>query len=220
VKPEKGRGGDCVAVGLRTLEEFDEAFERAGKKWKRVIVEESLAGVGVRMIYVAPEVISARLSLPPGVTGDGKRTLQALIEAENRRRDEDPLGLEVILVDDTLLAAMRRRGLSMNDVPALGHRVVLTDVANCMLGAGFIVCGNELHPSYKRVVEQACRSIPGLELAGVDLQILDIGQPAAPGNHWVLELNAAPGFDSFHAPVAGKPVDVAGAIVDMLRRRG
>jgi D-alanine-D-alanine ligase-like ATP-grasp enzyme len=58
--------------------------------------------------------------------------------------------------------------------------------------------------------------LPDLHFAAVDLMIRDLTQPAAPGNHWVLEVNGAPGLVNFYYPWEGEPQDVAGRLVERL----
>ena len=55
-----------------------------------------------------------------------------------------------------------------------------------------------------------------MHLVAVDMMMADPTQPAEPGNHWVLELNGAPGLTSFYYPWEGEPQDVAGALIERL----
>ncbi|GAB6845796.1 hypothetical protein JCM2811A_47980 [Methylorubrum rhodinum] len=43
--------------------------------------------------------------------------------------------------------------------------------------------------------------------------------PAAPGNHWVLEINSSPGIGDVLHPWSGEPQDVGAMLVAFLQRQ-
>ncbi|MBE3580894.1 MAG: hypothetical protein IMW96_04560 [Thermoanaerobacteraceae bacterium] len=55
--------------------------------------------------------------------------------------------------------------------------------------------------------------VVGLDVAGVDVICPDIARPIHRSQGGILEVNAAPGIRMHHFPAAGRPRDVAGAIV-------
>ena len=111
---------------------------------------------------------------------------------------------------------LSQQGLALDSRPAAGRRVFLRGTSNPGTGADTIDCRPFLHPSYIRLVEDFCGRLPDMHLVAVDMMMADPTRPAEPGNHWVLELNGAPGLTSFYFPWEGEPQDVAGALIERL----
>ena len=72
-----------------------------------------------------------------------------------------------------------------------------------------------VHPE---VAAMCCRAAAaaGLDVCGIDVRLADIALPPGQQAGAVIELNACPGLRMHLEPTAGRPRDVAGAIVDRL----
>lgn len=218
VKPTTGSYGFLVFPELRSADAIARAFQRVAAKYPRILVEQSIRGVDVRYFFVWPRVVAGVLALPPTVTGDGQRDIAALIAATNEERARRALpGCFPIRIDDDLIDTLGRDGLTLASVPATNRTVVLRHVVNRAVGGECVNPGENLHPSYARVAEVATRVIPGLRISAVDMKVTDPLLPAAPGNHWVLEVNSTPGLLPYHYPWRGAPQDIGGAILDYLQ---
>jgi D-alanine-D-alanine ligase-like ATP-grasp enzyme len=149
------------------------------------------------------------------LVGDGRRSLGTIIEKRNAERAKQPhLRKRQMVVDDTLIAELKRKGLTLASVIPTGEKVVLGQTANTSRGAETADITEEIHPSFAEVAVRATAAIPGLRLAGVDILADDLRQPARPDNHIVVEINSYPGIRSHHYPDRGTPRDVAKVIVD------
>jgi D-alanine-D-alanine ligase-like ATP-grasp enzyme len=220
VKPNRGRKGICVTPDCTDGAAVAAAFARAAQDYGRVLVEESVAGEVIRFYWVAPGVVGVKHSLPPNVVGDGRCSIAALVEAKNQERAARYIpGHLPIVIDEALIAYIASHGLSLDSVPAAGTRVRLRALSNGAVGADSIACADSTHPSYSAVIDTACRAFPGLRVAAIDMMIGDRSQPAAPGNHWILEINSSPGVLPYHYPWEGEPQDVSGALVDLMLGR-
>ncbi|WP_156927127.1 hypothetical protein [Azospirillum halopraeferens] len=217
VKPNNGMKGIMVFPGLTDAAAVRTAFERAGSRFARILVEDSVEGEVIRFFLAGARAVAVSLNRPANVTGDGAATIARLIEAKNRERAVRALPDHLpIIVDDDLLGHLAGQGLSLASVPAAGMRVLLRATSNGATGADSIACPGDTHPSYAAVAETACRAIPGLVVAAVDMVVADRGRPAAPDNHRVLEINSSPGVVLYHYPWEGEAQDVSGAILDHL----
>jgi D-alanine-D-alanine ligase-like ATP-grasp enzyme len=217
VKPARGKQGLCCTPWLRDREAFREAFLTAGRSYPSIVVEEHLEGEQVRFFYVRPSVVGVRLDRPGNVVGDGKRSIAELVAAKNeeRRRRASP-GAFPVLLDREAHRYLSQQRLALDSRPGAGQRIFLRGTSNPTTGADTVDCRPILHPSYLRLVEDFCGRLPDMRLAAVDMMMHDVTRPAAPGNHWVLELNGAPGMTSFYFPWEGEPQDVAGALIERL----
>ena len=218
VKPLDGRQGYGVSLNLSTAEEVRAAFRIARDFSADVLVEELLRGRNYRVLVVNGETVAASERLPCHVRGDGAHTVAELVEIANRdplRGEGHEKPLTKIVVDEIVLAHLRKNGLALDYVPAPGEAVTLRDGINLSTGGVARDVTDEVHPSVRLLCERAARAV-GLDICGVDLVLEDISQPFEPGSGGVIELNASPGLRMHVFPSEGRPRDVGGKIVEML----
>ena len=218
VKPNNGSEGNLVHTSIRDRENYVLAIERVTQKYPNILIEESVEGSHFRFFYVYPKVVGVRCGIPMNVVGDGKSNIQQLVENKNSERKHRDLPTHPPLeIDDEVLSHMAIKGLTFDHIPALSETVFLRGVSNGTAGADTTLFDlDQVHPSYLEIVAEACKSVDGLRYSGADIVIRDITQPAAPGNHWLLELNASPAITGFYFPWEGNTVDVAGHVLDLL----
>ncbi|MBX3472072.1 MAG: cyanophycin synthetase, partial [Planctomycetes bacterium] len=216
VKPVDGHHGNGVTLGVRTPEDLAEAFDAAAARGRDVIVEEQVEGRDHRVLVIGGRVVAASLRLPAQVTGDGRRTIAALVEAINAdpaRGEGHAAALTRIALDEAALRDLRRRGLGPGSVPGAGEVVLVRETANLSTGGTARDVTDEVHPDVRALCERAARVI-GLDVAGVDLVTPDIAQ--GPERCTIIEVNAAPGLRMHHHPTEGEPRDAAAAFVELM----
>lgn len=217
VKPASGSTGSGVTVGIRSLSEFDDAWKVAGKVRGRYrIVERQFSGEEARFIVVGGRCIAVAGKEPPSVVGDGKHTVSQLVDLKNADRRSSPQyhnrPIRITPARVTMLASF---GLTPDSVPARGEWVNIDRTGNLSKGAEAVDITDRVDPTYLDVAVAAAAAVPGLGLAGVDIMAEDLVEPAAAGNHIVLELNSWPGISGHHFPARGNARNVAAAIVDV-----
>jgi cyanophycin synthetase len=218
VKPHAGSQGQGVSLNLYTPEQVAEAFRIARQYSEDVLVEELFVGRDFRALVVGGKLAAASERIPASVVGDGRRAIAELIEFENRnplRGEGHDSPLTKIEVDEVMTAYLRKSGLSLEDVPPAGGRVLLRENANLSTGGTAIDVTDAVHPQIKRICERAAQVI-GLDLCGIDLVLPDISQPIGESAAGIIEVNAAPGLRMHAFPAEGEPRDVGAAVVEML----
>ena len=216
VKPLDGRQGKAVSLEVSTAEEMKVAFEAAWEFSPPVLIEEMLSGRNYRIVIVGGRMVAASERLLPHVIGDGAHSIGDLIATENKnplRGDGHEKPLTKIKVDSDVISHLHHAGMSLDTIPPLGERVILSNRSNLSIGATAEDVTDKVHPSVARMCERAARLI-GLDVCGVDLVIPDITQPVTSGG--VIEINASPGLRMHHYPTAGTPRDVGEAVVDAI----
>jgi len=216
IKPIDGNQGKGVSLNLNSEEEVTEAFNTALKYGPKVIVEEYIEGKHYRLLVVGTELVAAAERIPAHVIGDAKHTVGQLVELANSdplRGDKHEKPLTRIHLEDLTTAVLRKQGLNLEDIPAMGQCVYLRESANLSTGGIAVDVTERVHPSTRSLAVRVARII-GLDIAGIDLVIPDIAEPASHGS--VIEVNAAPGIRMHLYPSQGASRDVAGAIMDML----
>jgi len=222
VKPLDGRQGQGVSLGLTTEGEVRAAFRVAREFSSSVLVEEMYRGRNYRVLVVGGRMVAASERTPPHVTGDGRRTIAELVEAENMdplRGEGHEKPLTRIRLDEIARAHLSKAGLSPEDVPGAGQVVGLREGVNLSTGGTARDVTDEVHPSVRRLCERAARAA-GLDICGVDLVLEDASAEFRRGAGGVIELNAAPGLRMHLHPSEGRPRDVGGAIIGMLYPEG
>jgi cyanophycin synthetase len=196
VKPANLDGGLGVAPGLKSPEEVRAAFEAARALSPAVLVERHVEGRDHRLTVFQGEVIWAVERVPGGVTGDGRHSVRQLLtelNAEPRRNRGG--GLHRLELDAEARALLDDAGLTLDSVPTAGRFVRLRRAANLALGGTPVAVPDTIHPDNRLLAVRAAAAL-GLDLAGVDLLIPDIGRSWHETGAAVCEVNAQPSLGS------------------------
>lgn len=218
VKPLNANHGRGVSIRLTDAQQVTQAFATASEHSRGVLVESFLEGLDHRLLVVNGELIAASKRVPGHVVGDGRSTVEELVEVVNR----DPrrgVGHEKVLtrleLDAQAERMLAKRGYDRNSVPPAGEVVYLRATANLSTGGTAIDVTDVIHPDNRQMAIRAIRAI-GLDVGGVDFLTADITRSYKDVGGGICEVNAAPGFRMHVAPSEGKPRDAAGPVMDML----
>ncbi len=221
-KPLDGNHGRGVSLGLTGADEVRAGFEHAARHSARVVVEEQYPGNDHRILVVNGQVAAVAERVPAHVVGDGRQTVQELIDQTNR----DPrrgAGHEQVMtriaLDDLTRSLLDRAGLNPGSVPGSGQVVMLRETANLSTGGTAIDRTDEIHPDNAHIARRAAAAI-GLDVAGIDFIAPDISRSVRETGGGVVEVNAAPGFRMHLQPSEGQPRAVARPVIEMLFPRG
>lgn len=220
VKPDDRGGSLAVSVGLKTPGEVAAAFQKAREASATVLVEAVVPGENHRLLVVNGRLVAAASRQPAQVVGDGRRTVEQLVEELNR----DPrrgAGFAALLVRVELDAEADRMltaaGLGRKSVPAAGQQVVLRSAASISAGGTSVDVTGEVHPDNRVAAERAARLV-GLDVAGVDFVTPDIRRSWRDVGGAILEVNPSPGLRP-HWNAEGSP-DVTAAVMDAIAPPG
>lgn len=218
VKPLDANHGKGITVGLNNLEDVRAAFERAKDYARWVIIEKSLTGADFRALVIDNKLVAVAERRPAHVIGDGKQTVQQLIE-ETNRDERRGIGhekvLTIIKVDSHVEKLIAASGYNLDSILPAGETLYLTTTANISTGGTAIDRTDEVHPYNVFLLERIAR-IVGLDIAGIDIVAPDVSTPLSENGGGVIEVNAAPGFRMHLAPSEGIARNVAEHVVNML----
>lgn len=214
VKPYDGNHGRGVCTNLMTGDEVEAAYATALEEGSGVIVERFIQGYEHRLLVVAGRLVAAARGDLAFVTGDGRQSIEALIESQLNsnplRGGTEDAPLNPVRLDTASRLELARQGLEGGSVLAAGHRVLIQRNGNVAID-----CTDEVHPSTARQVALAARMV-GLDIAGIDLVAEDISRPLCEQGGAIVEVNAGPGLLMHLKPAQGQPRPVGQAIVDHL----
>ncbi|MDQ3049699.1 MAG: cyanophycin synthetase [Bacteroidota bacterium] len=218
LKPINGNHGRGATINVKDWEGALEALNIAKRISRAVIVEKYITGFDHRILLVNYKYVAAAKRTPAMITGDGKLTIQQLIDqvnSDSRRGYGHEKVLTAIKVDEMTLIILKEKDLTLETILPSGMELHLKATANLSTGGTSTDVTDLVHPFNVFMCERIARII-GLDVCGVDIMTNDISRPLDEDGGAVLEVNAAPGFRMHIAPTEGLPRNVAEPVMDML----
>ena len=222
LKPIDGNHGKGATTNIINLEQALKALEAAQKYSRSIICERFIKGVDFRVLVINYRFVCAALRTPASVRGNGKDTIQQLVDETNkdpRRGYGHEKVLTQIKVDDFTQKMLDDKGYTLETVPAKGELVLLKPTANLSTGGTSTDVTDEVHPVNIFLAERIAKII-GLDICGIDIMAPDLKTPLFESGGAVLEVNAAPGFRMHVEPAEGIARNVAEPVIDMLYPKG
>jgi cyanophycin synthetase len=218
LKPVNGNHGRGATINITNWEDALEALAAAKRISRGVICEKFITGFDFRLLVIDYKLIAAAKRTPACVIGDGKLTVQQLIDEVNtdpRRGYGHEKVLTAIKVDEMTMNILRERNIELETVLPKDEILYLKSTANLSTGGTATDVTDLVHPYNVFMAERIARII-GLDICGIDIMAPDLTTPIKENGGAILEVNAAPGFRMHIAPTEGLPRNVAESVIDML----
>lgn len=218
VKPEIGNHGRGITAHVTDDKELETAFASACRICSSVIVEKTMTGFDFRVLVINGVLVAAALREPAHIVGDGKSTINQLIDQVNldpRRGIGHERVLTAISIDDMTTRLLTFQGRSVDDVLPSKEKLYLKSTANLSTGGTACDVTDNVHQDVRLMCERVARII-GMDCIGIDIVAPGLDQPLRHGSAGIVEVNAAPGFRMHLAPTEGNARNVAEPFVDML----
>jgi len=224
IKPVDGNHGRGITVDIQNYDDALVAFRHAKESSRSgaIIVEKFITGEDYRLLVINNVLVAAAKRTPAHVIGDGKLTIQELIDEVNkdpRRGYGHEKVLTQITTNELTKTIIKDAGYTLDSVIAKDEMLVLKDTANLSTGGTAEDVTDIVHPANVSMVERISKIID-LDICGVDIMTTDISKPLSETGGAVLEVNAGPGFRMHLAPTKGLPRNVAGYVIDKLFPKG
>jgi hypothetical protein len=178
LKPDAGQRGAGVAI-VRSSEQMNEYLTVSSFP---VILQEYVPGEEYGVFYYRypgdahGHVFSVTEKRMPRLLGDGTRTLEELILADERA---------VCMADFYL----RKNSERVQEIPAMGESVQLVEIGTHCRGAIFLDGGGTITPELEEVIDQIARSFDGFYFGRFDIRVPS-RQDFMAGHHIkIVELN-------------------------------
>jgi hypothetical protein len=183
----------CNGVGVRVVRDETQlaaylaAFPRgAGLQLQALVEYPGEAGI----FYIRHpgeaqgRITSVTLNFPPVVVGDGRRSVKALIAADDRLN----------AISHLLLPKLGSRAAS---IPAPGERVALVFVGNHCRGATFRNGQHEITPALTACIDRIAHAIPDFHFGRFDLRFASIPALREGKDFRIIEVNGV-GSEATH----------------------
>ncbi|MEZ2457751.1 acylphosphatase [Salinicoccus roseus] len=210
LKPRFGSLGKGVATDIQSPEAFLDnlAYIKKTFDYTDFLVEQHIDGEEMRVYVVGDEAIAATKRIPANVTGDGRTSIEQLINDKNELRKENPhTATRLITIDERLKDYLSRQNFDLHDIIDAEQTVYLKGESNMSSGGDSVDVTDDISPEVQRVAVEAVKAIPGLLHAGVDM-IVDKDQAV------VIEVNSTAGTALHTFPIHGTHRNIAEKIID------
>lgn len=198
VKPASGGQGRGVTVRPAGDKEVRQAHQFAAANDDRVIIEQFVPGDDHRLLVINGRFIAAAKRQAAEVVGDGRLTIQELVEALNNSRSQSDVGrryLKQINANDPgVIFQLRKQKLTLDTVLDSGQSAKLRSNSNISTGGIAQDYTRLVHPENIRMVEDLARDML-LVTAGFDYVTTDISKPWHETGGKIIEVNTIPGLD-------------------------
>ncbi|MEO6588402.1 MAG: cyanophycin synthetase [Pyrinomonadaceae bacterium] len=218
IKPLDGNHGKGATIGIENLEDALTAFQKAKEYSRYVIVEKLLGGKDFRALVVDNRLIAVAERTPAHIVGNGKNTIQELIDQVNsdpKRGYGHENVLTQIITDQQTELIIKSKNYTLETILPEGEILYLKTTANISTGGTAIDRTDEVHPENAFMFERIAK-IVGLDVTGIDVIAPNVSEPFRENGGGIIEVNAAPGFRMHLAPSEGIGRNVAEHVVDML----
>ena len=178
LKPDAGQRGSGVSI-VRSSEQLEEYLRRASYP---VILQEYVAGEEFGVFYYRypgtehGRVFSVTEKRMPVLVGDGRRTLEELVFADDRA---------VCMADFYL----RKNSEQTQRVPVAGESVQLVEIGTHCRGAIFLDGGDTITPALEETVDRIARCFDGFFFGRFDVRVPSRQDLMAGENLRIIELN-------------------------------
>ena len=218
VKPRSGSLSKHTTCNIKTEHQLQEAVRIARVISKEFVVEEFIEGSVHRITVINGNVAASCLREPPNVIGDGKHTIQELINIKNQNpirgmNHQKNFTLHKITISEKTNSLLGAQNLNLNSILSTGQKIYLHDKVILACGADIHDTTDEIHPENKTMFQKVYE-LCGAPLMGIDFITSDISKPHYEQKCAVIEVNSLPYIDMHHYPVTGKVRNVARHILD------
>lgn len=178
LKPDAGQRGSGVAI-VRSPEQLREYLTNSSFP---AILQEYVPGEEYGVFYYRypgserGRVFSVTEKRMPVLLGDGERTLEELILADDR----------AVCMSDFYLSKNAER---THEVPAAGERVQLVEIGTHCRGAIFLDGGDTITPALEEAIDRIAQNFDGFFFGRFDIRVPSRQDFVAGRNLKVIELN-------------------------------
>ena len=203
VKPADNEQGRGISLKIQDEKSLREAIVLAKKYSDKVIIEEFVEGMDLRLIVINYEMVAAAIRKPPEIIGDGKLKIDDLIKKQSRRRSAATQGESTIPIDKETYNCIESQGFNMGHIPNNGEVLMVRRTANLHTGGTIHDVTAKLHPELKKAAILTAKTIK-IPVVGVDFMVSSPEKP----QYYFIEANERPGLANHEPqPTAQKFVD-------------
>lgn len=218
VKPAISSLSRHVIFNIQTESELKAAIRVAKQVNYRIVVEKYIVGDVYRALLIGDAFIACVKRQPGSVVGDGKKTVEQLIDEKNAHPwrgepEQRNTTLHKIQKTKELESFLAKQGVRFKTKLIKGQQLFLAAKMNAGNGADIANVTGLCHPENIKLFEQVHR-ILNIPLSGLDFICQDVALPWQQQIFAFIENNSLPYIDMHHYPSHGEPINVASKVWD------
>ena len=204
VKPARGEQGAGISVDVRSPQALEAALESARQIAEVVLLEEFVSGIDLRIVVIDFQVVAAATRRQPEIVGDGRHTIEQLIDKQSRRRQAATGGESHIPLDAETRRCIVEAGHALTDVLPAAETLVVRKTANLHTGGTIHDVTGQISDTLRDAAEQAARALD-IPVTGLDFIVPDL----AGDDYVIIEANERPGLANHQPqPTAERFIDL------------
>lgn len=212
VKPRNTNYGTGITVFTKKVskKQIMDAIAYAFKFDDNILIEEFAKGMEYRFLVVDGKCLSVAHRRTASVIGDGKSTIEELID----RKNEEPwhaLTGSPLKKDEPVVEFLNLQNYTYESIIPEGKRVFLRTNSNCSTGGETLDMTQIMPAKFKKIAEKAANAFNG-KICGVDIIVNDLDKD----EYSIIEINDNPGYSINEWPYEGKGEKIGTAILKML----
>ena len=186
LKPVDGMQGKDVYTHIDNQQEFNTILNQLLNNYDKIMLENLVEGNNYRIFVFNNEVMDVIEREKPTITGNGKSTVQELINQKNNELLSKNL-FPVKYLDEKLI---KQQGYDLDSIVKPNQKVYITNTINFHNGANAKrIPLNQVNKENKEMFIKAHHLI-GLECSGVDYMCNNINIPYYKNNGHIIEMNS------------------------------
>ncbi|MFZ2975142.1 MAG: ATP-grasp domain-containing protein [Candidatus Moraniibacteriota bacterium] len=209
IKDSNGSNSKGVFTNIKNIGEAKEIILREIDKFKFLIAQEMIFGKEYRVLILGNEAIGVLEMTPPRISGDGKSTVQKLIEKKQLKK------YKKTNLDSILNTILKDQEVGLDTVLKKNQEIFIKGLSCLAEGGETRDMTNSIHPEIKEICARASRAT-GKTLAGIDLICDDITLPPDKQKISILEINGKPDIYIHYNPTQGETQNVVKKIIDYI----
>lgn len=212
VKPRNTNYGTGITVFSKpaTKKQIMNAVEYAFQFDNNVLIEEYVKGMEYRFLVIDGKCLSVAHRRIASVVGDGKSTINELIDEKNKEPWHFLTGTPV-KKDEPVVEYLKLQGYDFNTVLKKDKRVFLRTNSNCSTGGESIDYTDVMPVKFKKIAEKAAKAFEA-KICGVDIIIDDLEKD----DYSIIEINDNPGYSINEWPYEGRGEKIGISILKLL----
>ncbi|HIW12459.1 MAG TPA: hypothetical protein H9891_04790 [Candidatus Salinicoccus stercoripullorum] len=172
------------------------------RKGKHILVQEYIEGFEARVTILEGKVVSVMTRLPGNVTGDGKSTIEELIDEKNEQKKQCGFMSKYPIKKTKVIEAfLEKSGYNYNSIPEKDEHVLLLSVSNLINGGEIVDVSDLVSEEIKETALDALAALPGMNCGGIDIMIKGFDDITPK----IIEINAFPLLSVTRYPTYGNP---------------
>lgn len=218
VKPTFSSLSRHVSFNIQSVAALQSAINIAKQINYKIMVERHIPGDVHRVTIMNDMVIACAKRQAGSVLGDGKKTIQALIDEKNNHPWRGNPGqldctLHKVEINDHLKKILSEQNVQLNTKLKKGKQIFLSFKMNNGNGADVTNVTPFMHPENEKLFLKIHKLLK-LPLSGLDFICQDVSIPWQSQPFGIIENNSLPYTDIHHYPSVGDPINVASKIWD------